>query len=143
MRYVKAFIGILLIAFGLWVFSLIFTAEKPYVLKCAVFGSLSLLAGMANLKNWNKTGWFMRFDKAFDEKVFSYFKRTPAVEPVLETKTELRERIKKERIQSGTWYSTNEAPEVPGQIIEVPAESSDETGTAFTPEQMKEMLQRG
>jgi hypothetical protein len=141
MKYVKAFAGILLIAFGVWGIQIMATAERPYILRGIIMASVSIGWGIVNLKNWNKTGWFMRFDKAFDEKVFSYFKRTPAIEPVLETKAELRERIKKERIQSGTWYSTNETPaEEPGQVIEVPAESSD---TAFTPEQMKEMLQRG
>ncbi len=132
MKYVKAFIGILLIAFGIWGIQILVTAEKPYIFKGVVTVCASIGWGIINLKNWNKVGWLMRC-LAFDEKGFSMFKRQ-SVEPVLETKADLRQKIKEERIQNGTWYPTE------GQVIEVPAESSDEP---ITPEQMKEMLQRG
>lgn len=126
MRYVKAIIGIGMLLFGAWIFAVLLTEDNAKVPQCVIFGSLAVVWGAINLKNWDKKGVFMRFDEALDNKVFGRANNPPVdrprpekpTPPPPETKAEKRERIKQER--ADLWQKPEVVPPEKPHLLRPP-----------------------
>jgi len=74
MKGFKLLLGVLLVALGIYLFYGATTWERAKVTHCIIVGIVAIATGIANIANWSKQGWFLRWDKALDDKVFGMFK---------------------------------------------------------------------
>ena len=123
----KLVMGIFLLGTGGYAYYALFFTYQPKVANCVVLGSIALIWGIVNLKNWKKGGALRKLDVIYSNKINNMFKRTNATrpepstqtpEPAFELTNEEKRRIIKERQQEKGAWKTPEVEVIPPEKAE-------------------------